>query len=672
MLKRLLRHPRSQAALAWLLGCYLAFAYRTTRWRLVGAEHAAPQIAGAPAIIAFWHERLPMIPMLWRLARQRPEARLAGKRVHVLVSRHRDGQFIGAVIRRFDLAITSGSSSRGGAAGLRALAGQLAGGDYIAITPDGPRGPARHAARGVARLAGLAGVPVLACAARSTRCWRLNSWDRMLIPLPFGRGIVCCVPPIMVANADWAASLPAIEAALTDAADLADRLCRRADAVNALLAGWHTALRLAAPALRVALRIRAWRGKEIAARLPERRGIAVSPRPAGQLIWLHAASMGEATSLLPVLSALARRAPGVHTLLTTGTATSAALLEHRLPALGVQLRVSHQFVPLDVPQWVARFLDHWQPDTAGFVESELWPNLLVACRAREIPITLINARLSPRSFARWRRAPKLARAMLEHVADIQAQSGADAARFRALGARTVSMPGNLKYAAPPLPVDQVELAHWQAALAGRPIWLAASVHPEELDALLATHRLLAAAHPNLLSILVPRHPERGAAIDAQISGGRGSAIVARRRAAGAGPPKGGGIWIADTLGELGLFYRLAPIVFIGRSLAAPGGGQNPLEPARLGCAVAAGPHMDNFAEVAASLHEAGALARVADAAGLATWVDALLRAPARRDAAGQAARAACDRLDGLPDQIAASLLATLAASRTGTTQRGLG
>jgi len=414
-------------------------------------------------------------------------------------------------------------------------------------------------------------------------------------------------------------------------------------------------MRIAAPGLRVMLRIRALRGKEITARLAERRGYGGASRPPGPLLWLHAASMGETASILPLLSAVARRAPEVHVLLTTGTVTSATLLNRMLPELDLQLRVSHRFMPLDVPNWVARFLDHWQPDAAGFVESELWPNLLAGCQARAVPVTLINARLSPRSFASWRRAPGLARSMLEPMIEVQAQSSADAARFRALGARNVTTPGNLKFAAPPLPVDAAELARWRQELAGRPVWLAASLHPQEADVVLAAHRQLAACHPGLLTIIVPRHPERGPAIAARMTG-----VPTTRRAGGEGPPSGAGVWVADTLAELGLFYRLAPIVLIGRSLAAPGGGQNPLEPARLGCAVAAGPHMENFVEVSETLQAEGALARVADAAGLATWVDALLRDPARRDAMGRAGQQACGRLDELPDRIAAGLLAGMA------------
>ncbi|MEJ0017915.1 MAG: lysophospholipid acyltransferase family protein [Acetobacteraceae bacterium] len=224
-MKRLLRHPTTQAALARLLGLYLAFALRTTRWSLDGQEHMAPHAAGAPVVVAFWHERLPMMPMLWVLARQMPEGRSVGNRAHVLVSQHRDGRFIGAVVSRFALDVVLGSSSRGGAKGLRILLNLLAGGDHIAITPDGPRGPRRVAAAGVAQLAALSGAPVLPCAAQTTRHWVLRTWDRMAVPKPFGRGVVVCLPTIAVSREGWQDSVPAIGDALTAAAERADRLC---------------------------------------------------------------------------------------------------------------------------------------------------------------------------------------------------------------------------------------------------------------------------------------------------------------------------------------------------------------------------------------------------------------------------------------------------------------
>ncbi len=224
-MKRLAKHPLAQAVLARVLGAYLGFALRTTRWSLEGHEHMAPHAAGAPVVVAFWHERLPLMPMLWIKARQSVKGSKVNNRVHVLVSRHRDGRFIGAVVSRFALDVVLGSSSRGGAKGLRTLLNLLAGGDHIAITPDGPRGPRRIAAPGVAQLAALSGAPVLPCAAQTTRRWVLRTWDRMVVPKPFGRGVVVCLPTIAVSRDRWEDAVPAIGAALTAAADRADRLC---------------------------------------------------------------------------------------------------------------------------------------------------------------------------------------------------------------------------------------------------------------------------------------------------------------------------------------------------------------------------------------------------------------------------------------------------------------
>ena len=409
-------------------------------------------------------------------------------------------------------------------------------------------------------------------------------------------------------------------------------------------AAYAVAATAAAPALRVMLRARLSRGKELPGRLPERRGIDPTPRPSGRLIWLHAASVGETVSVLPLLPELASDAT---ILFTTGTVTSADMLTQRLePVLAG--RILHRFVPLDVPAWVARFLDHWQPDVAGFVESELWPNLLAACRARGIPTMLINARLSERSLAGWRRAPALARQMLGGFARVQPRSETDAARLRLLGCPQLMESGDLKLAAPPLPADAADAVRLAETLRGRPVWLAASTHEGEDEVILAAHRKLAARHAGLLTIIAPRHPDRGATIP-------GDAYRSRDE-----PPPAEGVWVADTLGELGLWYRLAPIAFVGRSLVPPGGGQNPLEPARLGCAIAVGPHTGNFCEHVEMLRAAGALTVVGDAAELADWVDVLLLDPGRRQAMGEAARAAVQRQQDLPHRTAAALLELMA------------
>lgn len=412
---------------------------------------------------------------------------------------------------------------------------------------------------------------------------------------------------------------------------------------------WRTGASLAAPGLRLMLGRRAARGKELPARLPEREGVDPASRPPGRLVWLHAASVGEAQSILSVLSALHVQAPDASVLLTTGTVTSAALLADRLPALGLA-GVLHRFVPLDVPGWVARFLDHWRPDVAGFVESELWPNLIHGCQARRIPLMLVNARMSARSLRGWQRVPGFARQIVGAFDRVQAQSDADAARLLALGARRVDAPGNLKLAAPPLPADPAELARLRAAIGGRPVWLASSTHPGEEDVAAQVHRALAPAHGGLLTIVAPRHPDRGPGVAATLG--------APRRAAGQDP--GPEFWVADTLGELGLLYRLAPLAFVGRSLVGQG-GQNPLEPARLGCAIAVGPHTGNFQDAVRLLEASGALTRIADAAGLTGWVDVMLRDPQRRAAAGRAGCDAAQGAAGLPDHTAAALLSLIPA-----------
>ncbi len=395
--------------------------------------------------------------------------------------------------------------------------------------------------------------------------------------------------------------------------------------------------RLGAPALRLMLERRVKQGKEMRERLPERFGRTALARPAGRLVWLHAASVGEMMSILPVIQAMAGRS---EVLLTTGTVTSAKLAAARLPDFA-----RHQFVPLDVPGWVAAFLDHWRPDAAVFVESELWPGMLDACDRRGIPRLLINARMSARSARNWERMPKLARRVLGPFRYVHAQSPGDAAHLRALGVAGVLEWGNLKFFAPKLPVDEVKLAALRGQIPG-PVWLAASTHPGEEELITQAHRDLLAAYPMLVTVIVPRHPERGAAI-AALAG-------APRRSLGQ-MPVAGSVYVADTLGELGLFFRACPFAFIGNSLVGFG-GHNVIEPAILGCAVITGPHNENFVEAAARLRDAGALVEVADAAGLARAVRNWLDDPAAAQAAGAAAAAAFDATENLPARLADLIL----------------
>ncbi|MCX7684267.1 MAG: 3-deoxy-D-manno-octulosonic acid transferase [Acetobacteraceae bacterium] len=410
---------------------------------------------------------------------------------------------------------------------------------------------------------------------------------------------------------------------------------------------WRGATTLAAPLLRLHLRRRAARGKEMAARLPEREGHGAA-RPPGRLLWLHAASVGETQSALPLLDALAEADPSARVLLTTGTVTSARLTEARLPA-ALAGRVLHRFAPLDVPAWVARFLDGWRPDLGVFVESELWPNLIEGAAARGIPLALVNARMSARSARLWRASGAAGRRLLGRFGLIAAQGEADAARFAALGAVPVVW-GNLKHAAPPLPADEAELAALSAALGGRPAWIAASTHPGEEAAALAAHRALATRIPGLLTILAPRHPERGEEVAALARD-----LPLARRSLGERPGPATQVLLFDTIGELGLAYRLARVAFVGGSLV-PRGGQNPVEPARLGLPVLVGPRHANFAETVAALRQAGALRVLPGAGALAEAVSAVLTDADTRRRMAEAGLAWAGSAEGLPARLAAALL----------------
>ncbi|MFQ5784752.1 MAG: 3-deoxy-D-manno-octulosonic acid transferase [Alphaproteobacteria bacterium] len=369
----------------------------------------------------------------------------------------------------------------------------------------------------------------------------------------------------------------------------------------------------AAPLIGLYLKRRLAAGKEDAARFGERLGHAGKSRPAGALVWTHAASVGEAVSVLPLIERVLARRRDIHVLVTTGTVTSARLMAERLPG-----RALHQYVPVDRVDAVRRFLDYWRPDLALWIESEFWPNLLGETRKRAIPCILVNGRMSDASFARWRRWPRLIAPLLGDFALCLAQDESAAQRLERLGAGEVRRLGNLKAAAAPLPADAEAFAELRATTAGRPLWLAASTHAGEEAIAVEVHRALARVHPGLLTVIAPRHPERGAAIAAGI----GDLAVTLRSRDG-DPGTDTAIYVADTLGELGLFYRLSEVVFVGGSLA-PDGGHNPLEPARLGCALVWGPHMFNFADIAAALSGADAGETVADAGALARAVAALL------------------------------------------------
>ncbi|HEU5275338.1 MAG TPA: 3-deoxy-D-manno-octulosonic acid transferase [Xanthobacteraceae bacterium] len=400
----------------------------------------------------------------------------------------------------------------------------------------------------------------------------------------------------------------------------------------------------ATPLASLLLRRRLRRGKEHPRRLIERRGETTATRPRGSLVWVHGASVGELAAAIPLVGRLRERKLNV--LVTTGTVTSAALAAKRLPPGAI-----HQFAPLDAPAFIARFLGHWRPDLALFVESDLWPNTIMAAAERRIPLILVNGRLSARSFERWRYLPGTIETLLKRMDLCLVRTTADAERFDALGAPRITTTGNLKLDVPPLPVDEDKLARLSAMLAGRPVFAAASTHLGEETAIIDTQRRLKTSFRGLLTILVPRHPERGPSIADAVSAG---GLTAALRSRGQLPQAGTDIYIADTLGELGLFYRLAPIVFMGGSLI-PHGGQNPIEPAQFGAAILHGPHVANFADIYAALDRARGAELVPDAARLPVRVGAWLTDAQARARASAAAKATVDLLGGALERTVAAI-----------------
>jgi 3-deoxy-D-manno-octulosonic-acid transferase len=405
---------------------------------------------------------------------------------------------------------------------------------------------------------------------------------------------------------------------------------------------YRTATDLAGPLLRRHLASRAISGKEEPSRIEERFGIAGLARPAGRLGWLHGASVGEMQSLLPLIQALARREPDLHFLVTTGTVTSARLLAQRRPA-----NVLHQYLPLDRRAWVARFLDHWRPDFALWVESEFWPNLLQAALARGIPLALVNGRLSARSVARWRWGGSLIRPLIGGFAVVLAQDETQALRLAALGARSPQALGNLKFAAAALPVDEAVLTALGQRIVGRDVWLAASTHPGEESIIAAAHRALVVRRPRLLTVIAPRHADRGEAIAAEL---RAAGFTLARRSKNEEIDATTQIYLADTLGELGLFYRLAPVVFVAGSYRWQ--GHNPIEPALLARAVASGPRVVNFQDIFDRMAKAEAVTIVTEAE-LAPAIDRLLADPQR--AADRAKAFARSEAGGILDRIVMAL-----------------
>lgn len=355
-------------------------------------------------------------------------------------------------------------------------------------------------------------------------------------------------------------------------------------------------------------------------RAHERLGHATAQRRAGALIWCHGASVGEAKSVLPLMARIAVDHPEATLLLTSGTATSAQAIAHRLPCDAV-----HQFSPLDGTGPMQRFLRHWRPDLCVLVESELWPNLLDCCARAGIPVALLNARLSDKSAQGWKRFPATAAYVLRAIELAHCQDGRSRDHLRDLGLNMARQGANLKSMIGPPLISAQQVNTARTALQGRPIWVAASTHPGEEQAVLAAHKTLLGDHPSLCLILVPRHPERAGAVLDLI---RTAGLSVAQRSKGGTLAQGAQVYLADTMGETDLWYTLSPIVFLGGSLTDVG-GHTPFEPAAAHTAILHGPHYANFAETYAAFQIRDASVQVRDAQDLSQHIATLLTHPSR-------------------------------------------
>jgi 3-deoxy-D-manno-octulosonic-acid transferase len=647
-----LKSPWSRDRLAGaVLAKAIAFTYNTSTPSKLVTEGADFFHQHHPFIMAMWHGQFMLLPPLTCM----------GVPTRVMLALHKDAEAMAEALRRFDLELIRGAGAgikgkdRGGANALRAAVLSLEEGYSVAMTADVPPGPARRAGLGIVTLARMTGRPILPVAVASSRYMSLNTWSRLTINLPFSTlgaavGEIIRVPPDATpeqmemyrqqvereinratrdayakAGGDPRRATPGsaletlIPPPLDGAAPLSarDRAIQRPRLAPGLQLGAYRTLTSAArPIAGLILRRRKARGKEDPARMGERYGIASIARPAGPLVWLHAASVGETNAILPLIDALRARFPRHTCLLTTGTVTSA-----RLAATRIGPGTIHQYVPLDAGAYVRRFLDHWQPDLAVFTESEIWPNLITETSARRVPLVIANARMSKESFRTWRRHSSVARPVFSCFSAVLAQNRAFAVRFGELGAGGVIDAGNLKVDAPPLPVDARALKQLQSALGDRPMWLAASTHEGEESVVAAAHRQIAAHVPGLVTIIAPRHPDRGRAIAADL---RAQGFVVAQRSRGEVIDTATEIVLADTLGELGTLFALAPVAFMGKSLAGQAGGHNPIEAIQHQAAVITGSVWYNFEDSYRALLAANGAIEVKSGDELAVAVARLL------------------------------------------------
>jgi len=619
-----------------------------------------------PFILAMWHGQFVLMPTLHQGAFP----------VSAIAARHSDAAVVRTMLGEFDIEVVQGAGAgerkrdRGGATALRIATRLLKGGSTFSMTADIPPGPARKAGTGITMLARYSGRPIVPFAVATSRFLVLPTWSRMTINLPFSKLAYVIGDPIWVPRDAGEDVLEerrrAVEAGLNRVTARAyeivgGNLARVTppappEALTApaaegltlkLYRGGTRLFGLVAPLL---LAVRGRQGKEDPERRGERYGKASLPRPDGPLVWVHAASVGETNAVLPVIERLLAEREDLSVLLTTGTVTSAALAKRRLGP-----RAFHQFIVLDVPEYVRAFLSHWKPDLAVFAESEIWPNLVMESSARSIPIALVNARMSARSSKRWKRLKGISLPLFSRFDLVLAQNDQLARAFKGLGARRVQGIGNLKIDAPPPVVDVMELERLRQALDGRPILVAASTHDPEEEIVGRAHALIARKLPRFCTIIAPRHPARGKAI-AEMLRGKGFRVALRSE--GKLPDADTDIYIADTIGELGTLYSLTDIAFVGGSLIRHG-GQNPVEAVGHGAVVLTGPHWTNFRDFYTALLRRKGAREVSSAEELAAAVEQILTQEGELERMRGGAKTALASLAGALDRTVEALIEML-------------
>ena len=659
MLKKVLRAKAFQNVVGKLLARYVDFVYASSKKIFHGEDMYTRLVRGHPLILGVWHGQFLTV------VKMKPSA--IGGAVKVMVARHADAEFVAKAYEHWGLGLVRGAGAahrkrnRGGATALRGAVRALAENNSIVMTADVPPGPARKAGMGIVMLARLSGRPIVPAAVATSRFIALKTWSRFTINLPFSNLAMVLGDPIWVSkNAtedQMETARQLVEAELNRITEKAYALAGAdinrisvatgdkcgGSGAQALpepglsLKSYRTLTGLARPIAPAILSYREKHGKEEHDRRTERYGFASARRPEGPLLWFHAASVGETNAVLPFIEQLRLDRPDINILLTTGTVTSAHIASRRLPEGCI-----HQYVPLDVALFVRRFLEHWQPDLALFVESEIWPNLIIETAARKISLVLLNGRMSERSFEKWSARPGLARPLFSRFSLVLAQSDVYADRFHKLGVRKSMAVGNLKIDAPAPLVDPDDLNQLKRCIEARPVILAASTHDNEEQFVIEAHKTLQERYPDMLTIIAPRHPHRAERI-AALAEEHG--LHSCRRSQTQLPEQDCAIYLADTMGELGLLYSLCELAFIGGSLVSHG-GQNPVEAAKHDTAILVGPHWHNFGDVYGALLENGGACEVQSGEELAEMFEILMGDETARYVMMRQAHATIDGLSG--------------------------